>query len=159
MKTVIYQLGIWLCLCSLAVSAYAQGENGMGQTIQINTRFHSYTGRPSWTLIIRDIDHEQNIPYVFDITKGTNFWVALTYSRNYLISVSTMQFSPYRRYPGNTKRIRNFCHLESNGKIIKGESMYITIEGDLSPNTERFDCHISRFPDNHFTVATPDSDS
>lgn len=159
MRALIYQLGIWLCLSSFAVSAYAQGENGMGQTIQINTRFHSFTGRPSWTLIIRDIDHEQNIPYVFDISKGTNFWVALTYGRNYLISVSKMQFSPYRRYPGNTKRIQNFCHLESNGRIIKGESMYITIEGDLSPYSNNIDCHISRFPDNHFTVATPDSDS
>ena len=154
------QLKVWLCLICLMSTTAVLAEDGVGQTIQIYTRLNSYVGTPSWLLEIRDIDHGQTIPYVFDFISGDNFWVAMTYGRNYLISASTLQFSPYRSNPFYTTRsIHDFCHIESHGKIIRGESMYITINGNLSPNTERFNCSVSRFPDNHFTVPTPDSDN
>ena|SRR3990167_3243662 len=148
---------VWMIFIPIC---YAQemddGDNGVGQTIQINTRFHSFTGKPSWLLIIRDIDHNENIPYIFDIRRGTNFWVAFTYGRNYLISASTLQFSPYRRNPYRQKKINNFCQLESHGRIQRGSSLYITITGDLSPDTTTFTCHVSKYKDTQFTIVSPE---
>ncbi len=152
-----YLLTIWCCLCCLVSSVHAQNGDGFGQTIQINTRLSSFVGRPSWLLVIRDIDHGQSIPYVFDFRKGTNYWVALTYGRNYLITASTLQFSPYKRDPYNTKRIHNFCHLESNGRVIRGDSMYITINGYLSPRADSFSCNVARYPGSQLTIAPADT--
>lgn len=134
-----------------APATYAQpGEDGLGQTIQIYTRLHSFVGKPSWLLIIRDLDNNQNIPYLYDITRGDNFWLAFTYGRNYLITVSNLKFDPYMR------KINNFCNLESNGAIIRGESLYITINGDLSANTNTYTCNVMRFKDSNFSIANPD---
>lgn len=146
------QLRIGLSLCCLTASVFAQGMGGIGQTLQIYTRLDSYIGKPSWIIMIRDVDHNQNIPYVFDFNQENNFWLVMTYSRNYLITASTLQFSPYRSYPGNTRSIHNFCQLESNGVIQRGESKYITVTGDLRPNADRYNCSVSSFSDNHFTV-------
>lgn len=146
----------WLCLCLLAPATFAQtGNDGLGQTIQIHTRLHSFVGKPSWLIIVRDIDHNQNIPYVFDIQRGNNFWVIMTYARNYLITVSKLQFSPYRRNPYNSKTINNFCQLESRGAVIKGESIFVTIDGDLTPNQDTFSCNVARYANTSFTVAPP----
>lgn len=138
-----------LALAALPVSAQPE-EGGFGQTIQIHTRIHSFTGRPSWLLIVRDVDHEQNIPYIFDFRSGSNYWVALTYGRNYLITVSELQFSPYRKNPYKTNpytsaKINNFCQLESGGRIRRGESLYITIDGDLTPYSNTYRCHVSSY--------------
>lgn len=128
-------------------------DDGLGQSLQIYTRLQRFVGVPSWLLIIRDVDKNQNIPYIFDFKTGNNFWVAFTYSRNYLITVSELQFSPYRRDPYYTKKIKNFCQLESNGQIIRGKSFYITINGNLTPNTDTFTCHVSKYSDANFTIA------
>ena len=151
-------------ILSCAVSLYAevshaQGD-GVGQIIQINTRFRSFVGRPSWLLIIRDLDHDQNIPYVFDVNRGQNTWTAVTYSHNYLISVSNLQFSPYhnypnRMYPYTSAKINNFCHLESNGHIYRNESIYVTLSGNLTPNTNTYTCHVSRHKEPNFVVVSP----
>lgn len=157
MLTIKIRICTWVLFflgCVIPVSN-AQENDGLGQTIQINTRFHSFVGKPSWLLIIRDIDHGQNIPYLYDISKGDNFWLAFTYGRNYLITVSNLQFSPYRYNPYGTKKINDFCHLESNGRIIRGESMIITINGDLSPETDTFTCHVLKYTDSHFIVYKP----
>ncbi|WP_147277466.1 hypothetical protein [Aquicella lusitana] len=150
------------CLCSffllfsMTAASYAEPDDGVGQTIQIYTRFHTFVGRPSWLLVIRDVDHNQNIPYLFDIERGTNFWLAFTRGRNYLITISNLQFAPYKGMPYyNTRKINNFCHLESNGRIIRGESLYITIKGNLTPNTNTFTCYVSRYADSNFTIASP----
>lgn len=130
-------------------------EDSLGQTIQINTRFHSFMGRPSWLLIIRDVDKGQNIPFQFDITRGENFWVAFTSSRNYLITVSTLSFSPYRRNPYGVKEIKNFCNLESHGRIIRGQSITVQLQGDLTPDTNTFVCTVSRYQDTSYYTVTP----
>lgn len=156
-KIVIICLSTLASLCLSISLSHAQPDNELGQSIQIYTRFHSYVGRPSWLLVIRDLDHDQNIPYIYDVSRGDNFWLAFTYGRNYLITTSRMYFSPYRTNPYNSKRINNFCNLESNGRIIRGESLYITINGDLSPNANTFTCHISSYPNSNFTVVKPDS--
>lgn len=135
------------------------GRDGLGQTIQIYTRFHSFVGKPSWTIIIRDIDNNQNIPYVFDITRGDNFWFLFTYGHNYMIIKSDMQISNFRsRYNDyDLYKIKDFCHLESNGRIIRSESLYITIAGTLTTNMDGITCHISRFKDPNFTVVSQDA--
>jgi hypothetical protein len=153
-------LSLLMTSCLFAAPLYAgEGDNGFGQTIQIYTRLQSFVGKPSWLIIIRDVDNGQNIPYLFDIKRGNNFWVALTFSRNYMITVSDLQFSPYRTYSNRTNpytsaKISNFCHLESNGRVIRGESLYITLEGDLTPyNT--YSCHVSSYRDTNFSIAPP----
>lgn len=146
----------WILLASTSVYANPDAD-GLGQTIQINTRLHSFVGKPSWLLIIRDIDHNQNIPYLFDVTRGKDFWIAFTFSRNYLITVSNLQFSPYKNMPWRSKRTNNFCHLESNGRIIRNLSISVTIEGALSPNTNGYTCHVSYFSNPNFTVVSPNS--
>lgn len=135
-------------VCATCVYAEEDGD-GIGQTIQINTRLRSFVGKPSWLIIVRDVDHGQNIPYMFDIRTGDNAWVIPTYSNNYLITVSNMQFAPYRfypyrMYPYTSARINNFCHLESR-HIHRNESLSITIEGKLTPNTNSFSCHVTHF--------------
>jgi hypothetical protein len=144
-----------LIFSCLATSSYAQiDENPLGQVITIDTRFRSYVGNPIWSIVIRDIDHNQNIPYLFDLRRGANHWVIFTYGRNYLISASNMQIETYQmRYNKyRNYRMTNFCNLESNGHILKGESMSIVIEGDLSPYSNSYSCNISVYPDDNFFV-------
>lgn len=158
---------LYSCICLLvfliSTLSYAQVDgdidgDGLGQVIQIRTRFHAFVGKPSWLLIIRDVDHGQTIPYLYDIITGENFWLALTFSRNYLITVSKLQFSPYRHNPYATKITNNFCNLESNGRIIRGKSMIITITGELSPNPNTYTCHIMTYPDADFITVMPGAD-
>lgn len=157
-KKLIICTWILLFVCGKPILGHAQSDQDvLGQTIQINTRLHSFTGKPSWLIVIRDLDHNQNIPYIFDVKQGKNFWLAFTYGRNYLIKISNLQFSPYREDPYRIKRINNFCHLESRGRIIRGQSLIITIEGELSPNTNTFTCHVTEFPESNFTIVRPES--
>lgn len=147
-----------LALSLIASVSYAQpNEEGLGQTIQITTRLHSFFGKPSWLLIIRDLDHGQTIPYLFEFTRGENFWLAFTYSRNYLITVSNLQIETYRSRFNSYKKykINNFCHIESNGRILKGESMAITIEGDLFPYSDSYTCNVTTYTDSNFTIVNP----
>lgn len=162
-KNVILRVAILLFLCN-ALSSYAQtrviaSSDGLSQTLQIYTRFSSFVGKPSWLLIIRDVDHNQNVPYVFDITQGNHFWIAFTYGRNYLISVSTLQIETYKSRLNKYKqyRINNFCQLESQGRIIKGKSIYITISGDLSPDPSTYTCYVSQYDDGDFTIVNPNA--
>ena len=148
---------------AVPITSYAQNNDGAGQTIQIYTQLDSFVGRPSWLITIHDIDHNQNIPYIFDFDTENNFWMAFTYGRNYLITGSELQFSPYRTYPNrfysnyySERKINNFCHLESGGRILHGESMYIMLRGKLTPNSDTYTCHVSQFRDSNFSV-TPTS--
>lgn len=147
-----FMLILLLWLLGVAPTTFAQSDNPLGQTIQIYTQLHSFVGKPTWLLVIRDIDHGQNIPYLYDFKRGDQYWMALTYSRNYLIVASTLVFNPYEKL-----KINNFCHLESQGRIIRGDSFYITIRGDLSPNTNTFTCDVHRYTDSYFNIATPPS--
>lgn len=151
----------WLLIMPCIIYAQMAGD-GVGQFIQIQTRLHSWVGKPTWLLIIRDIDHNQNLPYLFDVSRGENFWVALTYGKHYLITVSRLQIETYQSRYNKYKKysINNFCHLESNGRIIRGESMYITLEGNLTPNSATSRCVITRYVDpGTFTVVSPDNSS
>jgi hypothetical protein len=145
-KKIIACIGLLFSLCLAPVCA----ENGdRGQIIQINTRFHSFLGKPSWLLVIRDLDHGENIPYLYDIERGENTWFALTYGKNYLIIASTLQISTYGSRLNRFKKytIHDFCHLESQGRIIRGQSLYLTIDGDLTQHEDTVNCEISRYTD------------
>lgn len=131
----------------VATPGATQPQGDFGQVIEINTRLHTFLGKPTWLLIIRDVDHGQNIPYMYDFRKGTNAWLALTYSNNYLIIKSELVFNPY------DKKVKNFCGLESMGRIQRFTSMRINITGDLDPNTSRFNCNVLKYKDPNFSIA------
>jgi hypothetical protein len=155
MKKWIVYIGLLFSLCFIVPGfAEERGHDGLGQTIQIYTRFRSFVGKPSWLLIIRDLDNDQNVPHLFDISRGDNFWLVFTYGRNYLITVSNLKINTYKsKYNDFGKyTINDFCHLESHGRIVRGESMYITIDGDLTPDPSSITCHVSKFPDTNFSV-------
>lgn len=139
---------ISLALCSLPLFANPNPDAPFGQMIEIRTHLTSFIGDPVWSLEIRDIDNNQILPYVFDIKRGDNYWVALTYGHNYLIQASRMQFVSYQsRY--NTYRnfrIKNFCRIESNGRILRNRSATIYLEGNLSPNSDTYTCHMTTYP-------------
>jgi hypothetical protein len=136
------------CLCGTITFAEPGGDK-LGQVIQINTQFHSFVGKPTWLLIIRDLDNNNVLPYLYDIKSGNNYWIALTHGHYYLITASEMRFNPYRA------KTKNFCNLESNGKILRGESLYINISGNLTSHDDTYTCNVTRFVDPNFTVATP----
>lgn len=156
-----FRVCIGMLLLSCMTLSYAQPDflepNGFGQTIQIQTAFNSWVGKPMWLLEIRDLDHGINIPYLFDISRGSNFFVPLTGGRNYLILGSSIQMPSYRSCINDycNYRIRNFCNLESNGRINRGESMFVSISGRLSPNRNTYTCHVSKFRETNFNVYTP----
>jgi hypothetical protein len=154
-KKMMTLLWIFFFLCLIAFNdlIYAADNEGIGQTIEINTRFHSFVGRPLWLLVIRDLDHNQNISYLYDIHKGENFWIALTYGKQYLILASTLQIQTYGSRDNRFKKytINNFCHLESHGKIMRGVSLFLNLEGDLTVNDNSINCQVSRFFNPNFT--------
>ena len=113
-----------------------QAEPPPGQVLQINTDFSSIQGKPSWILIIRDLQNGQVIPYIFDLSSNQNYWLAFTYGRSYRITSSQMKF-------GENKVINNFCGLESG--ILSGVSMTIYLHGKLTPNSKTSECHVSRY--------------
>lgn len=121
--------------------------SGLAQTIQINTFLHGFVGKPSWLLIVRDVDNGLTIPYEYPVERGTNYWIASTNSENYLITSSVMRFTTYNSYSNRyvESTIPNFCGLESMGRIIRGKSFSITITGMLSPDPHTYQCQVSRY--------------
>ncbi len=124
---------------SLNSAASAQEIADFGQIINISTHLRSLSSKASWLLIIRDMDHGHNIPFVYDFESGINYWAALTYSRNYVITVSELTFYPSKR------KIYNFCNLQSMGVIQHSISMDVALTGRLSPNTGGFNCHVVKY--------------
>lgn len=131
----------WLLASSLMTTVNA--ENLMGQTLQIYTHFHSIVGKPSWLLIIRDVNTGQVSPYLFDLRHNNNFWVAFTYGHTYRITASTLKFGPYAE-------INNFCHLEDG--ILSGKSLYMTLSGNLTPDRQNSRCYVMKYADTPFTI-------
>lgn len=126
--------------------AKAQPVEQFGQTIQITTQLGSFVGNPAWLLIVRDLDHGIVYPYLYDFTRGDHFWIALSHSHHYRITVSELQFNPYQ------EKITNFCGLE-NG-VLDGESMTIQLYGHLTSNKRTVKCHVSKYKDMIFHVNT-----
>jgi len=139
---------LWLLIsiCSGITPVFA--GNPMSQTVQINTRFRSITGKPVWLLVLRDANTGVVVPYMYDLRLTDNFWLALSSGRNYIITASTLKFGPFAI-------IHNFCHLEDG--VLSGTSMIIRLSGDLTPVPSTFKCQVSKFKDIPFSVATSPS--
>ncbi|HSW69158.1 MAG TPA: hypothetical protein VLI69_03225 [Gammaproteobacteria bacterium] len=121
---------LWMGLISLITSANA---GPLGQTIQINTRFHSIIGNPVWLLILRDPDTGIVYPYLYDIKNNDNFWLAFSFGQNYVVTVSNLKFGPFAI-------INNFCHLEN--RLLTRKSMIISLTGNLTPAPVTSTCHV-----------------
>ena len=135
---------LWLSMAML-YGIPAQAGDSLGQVIQINTRFHSIAGKPVWLLVLRNVDTGVVMPYLYDVKNNDNFWIALSFGRNYRVTASTLKFGPFAI-------VRNFCHLE-NG-VLSGKSMIVNITGDLTPNRYSSKCHILKYNDFAFPIAT-----
>jgi hypothetical protein len=136
---------LWLGLAMSFSTIPANAGSSLGQSIQINTRFHSVIGNPVWLLILRNADTGVVMPYLYDVRNNDNFWIAFSYGRNYIITASTLKFGPFAV-------IHNFCHLE-NG-VLSGKSMIITLTGDLTPSPRTSKCRILKYNDYPFPMAT-----
>lgn len=153
-KKLIVSIALFIFSNTAASILYAQpdGPYGLGQIIQITTSFNRIVGNPTWLLEIRDLDHNQTIPYLMDIRQGDNYWTFVTYSRHYLVQASNLQIELHKPYNDfRNYRTTDFCHLESRGRILKGESISVFISGDLTPNTNTYSCQVSIYPDNIVT--------
>jgi hypothetical protein len=133
----ILSISLWL----LSVIAFA--DNQFGQTIQIYTQFRHFFGKPTWLLIIRDVETGLVTPYIFDIRNNENYWLAFTYGHHYQITVSNLKFGTYGV-------INNFCGLE-NG-ILSGVSMYMTLTGVLTPDPKTTKCFVHQYKNASFTM-------
>lgn len=127
----------------LLFSVVAWASSPMGQAIQIYTQFKYFVGKPTWVLIIRDVDTGLVIPYIFDIRNNENYWVAFTYGHNYRITSSNLKFGTYAE-------ISNFCGLEDG--ILSGTSMYMTLTGVLTPDVKTSKCFVHQYKNSSFTI-------
>ena len=146
----LFIIGLASMLAMTCPPALAQEMDNFGQVLKISTNLRSFVGRPSWLIIIRDVDHGQNIPYLFDFESGDNYWLAFTFSRDYLITVSELVLNP------SDRKITNFCNLESMGSVLRGESMDIILSGRLSPNSNTYSCHVLKYTDPDFNIGSTD---
>lgn len=134
-------------LLLISLFSFAHAENPLGQTLQIYTHFKKILGKPSWLLIVRDVDTGQVSPYLFDLKHNDNFWVAFTYGHSYRVTASTVKFGAFAE-------INNFCNLEDG--ILSGKSMYITLSGSLTPDRNTSKCFVSKFHEDNFTITNQD---
>jgi len=134
-----------LLLWGILSSASCAQENPFGQNLQINTRLTSIVGKPTWLLMIREVETGLVSPYIFDIKNNDNFWIAFTWGHSYRITASTLQFGPYAV-------IKNFCRLESG--ILSGESMVITLKGKLTPYRGSSQCFVQKYKNSSFPIVT-----
>jgi hypothetical protein len=130
------------CLISM-LNVHAQ-DSPFGQTFQINTRLNSYVGKPSWLLVIRDVQTGQVLPYLYDFNGTDNFWVGFTYAHTYQVTVSELEFGP------PNAKIHNFCHLQDG--ILDRESFTVTLSGDLTPNRRTSSCHVLKYKNFTFPI-------
>lgn len=139
----------FLSLLSLVFALnQAYANSLLQQTLQIHTQFKSILGKPTWLLILRDMESGQILPYQYDIKQNDNFWLAFSSEKSYRITVSRLKF-------GNFAAINNFCGLE-NG-VLFGKSMYITLTGTLTPDPASSKCHVMKYNDVPFTIVNNDS--
>lgn len=136
---------LWLGLAVSFSTTSANANNALGQTIQINTRFHAVIGNPVWLLILRNADTGVVLPYLYDVRNPDNFWIALSDGRNYTVTASTLKFGPFAV-------IHNFCHLEKG--VLSGKSMIITLTGDLTPSPRTSKCRVLKY-NGYAPFATP----
>jgi hypothetical protein len=127
----------WMAFIFLFFTTSVFSQN-IKQTININTKLQKLRGKPSWLIIIRDMESGKTLPYLYDIREKDNYWIAFSTERGYRVTASVIKFNT-----GAT--IRNFCRLESG--VIAGKSMRVMLTGDLTPNLNGSKCRVNRFKD------------
>ncbi len=132
-----------LVIFFLHISSYALPSLAETQTLQIYTHFQTFIGKPTWLLIVRDVESGLVSPYIFDIRNNDNFWVAFTFGHHYKVTTSKLTFDRYAV-------INNFCGLE-NG-ILSGVSMFMKLTGSLTPDPKTMKCHVTKYQDTQLTI-------
>jgi len=130
----LYRLAV-ICFIFLSTHVVAFAESGIGETINIYTQFKQFVGKPTWLLIIRDVETGLVSPYIFDIRNNENYWIAFTYGHTYRVTVSNLKFGTYGE-------VQNFCGLEDC--ILSGASLYMTLKGVLTPDPKTTKCYVHR---------------
>jgi hypothetical protein len=126
------------CCIFFTSNVIALADSGIGETLNIYTQFKQFVGKPTWLLIIRDVETGLISPYIFDIRNNENYWIAFTYGHSYRVTVSNLKFGTYGE-------INNFCGLEDC--ILSGTSLYMTLKGVLTPDPKTTKCYIHPFKD------------
>jgi hypothetical protein len=138
-KTWFKKMNKWiLAFFILFFTLASHADNSLGEVIHIYTQFRYFVGKPTWLLIIRDVETGAVTPYVFDIRNNENYWIAFTYGHSYRVTVSNLKFGTY-------SQIQNFCGLEDG--ILSGASMYMTLKGVLTPDPKTMKCFVHVFKD------------
>lgn len=153
LKDLIIRIGtIFLCLTTSLTHAFDGSNNTFQHALQVKTNVYSIVGKSILTIIIRDIDRNENIPYVFEFTPGNQYWVLPIPSHNYFVLSARLQITKYdpRCNAYKNYRINNFCHIESRGRILRGKSVDLFVQGDLSPNTNKYSCQVKTYPDGNY---------
>ena len=130
------QVGLICFFMLFAPFVIAQLPPMDGEYLQINTHFRQILSRPTWVLILRDIDSGQVLPYLFDLRQNDNFWVAFSSSQTYQVTLSTLQFD-------TGDEVHNFCNLQDG--YITRQSMTINLSGVLSPDKRTFKCYVMKY--------------
>ena len=125
-----------LCFFLYGISALLYADELPAQRLHIYTQLDDIVGKPSWLLELRDVTSGRVLPYLFDIQKNTNVWVAFSKERAYRVVASIVTFGPYAK-------IYNFCGVQDG--ILVGKSMHINIHGILSPNARSIRCKVTQF--------------
>lgn len=143
MRTTILRI-IRLLSCFLFCLGAVNAQQNIAQTLSIYTHFKTIVDKPTWLIILRDIQSGEVLPYLFDIRQNENFWLAFSKEHAYRVTASVLKFGAYAS-------INNFCGIE-NG-ILHGKSMYITVTGVISPDSKTSKCHVIKFNQQQFPIA------
>ena len=126
---IIRQLFIILLGFAMITQAAAQE-----QVITINTHFRSIDHKPTWLLIVRNLQTGEVIPHLFTMQKKEQSMV-FGVGQFYRITASNMTF--------RNKTTKNFCGLESG--VIDGKSLFVTITGDLQLDPKGYQCRVIQY--------------
>jgi len=104
--------------------------------VQVHTNFDTLSSdAPDWLIIIHDADSPAVYPYLFQLTKKSDYFFIFTDARHYRVS-SVLTFEHYH------KKINNFCQFPLN--VIDNESLDIWLSGRLTPDLKTVQCRMFR---------------
>lgn len=143
----IIKLGLLSSLFFLSPLAQAQLEQ-IKHIIEIHTKLTSIVGRPTWLIVLRDMNSGHILTFMYDFILYENDWVAYSKNRKYRVVSSSLKFGP-------DIVINNFCGIQDG--ILEGTSMYITLIGAITPDPTTAKCKVLKYNDVGFTVVQPTS--
>lgn len=140
---------IWIVSLFLFLApTYAQFDQSIKHIIEIHTQLYAIVGKPTWLIVLRDVDSGRILTFMYDFIIYDNNWIAYSKNRKYRIVSSSLKFGP-------DQVINNFCGIQDG--ILEGKSMYITLTGAITPDPATAKCHVLKYNDVGFTVVKPTS--